>query len=523
MVPENSVPVDLLARLSRRPAEGRPRDWRILVPLTAVGHGWRVQEAAETFVDVDPADPTVVFREDRMRELVEALAALLTSDPYLMRAFQLLRLARTLRREYEPSPGRVIPLARAHVEQPVRFVIRPAGECKARHSARPFEYLEPIPGGYLRTETGGASAILIAATDEPVRPSSLRRSLAHELAHYINHLVQDSGLPYSGRERAHSVYDIRTAAFAYVEGEPQAFLAFLQDLMGEQAEEPLFVRKQARADFVRRLLTPNQFLRSELACGRVLAALLNDRRIRNHYVAPAFYRVVAPAYPTLAAAYRLNRTMVREAISPADNAYLKVQWVRLRHDPADTLELLRAYLTEFPTQRRLALRVIADVSSGLLVSDEAPRRALHEVAARIRDAAAGDRAPGGGPETARVRGENKRWWRRLVARGTGLVGDTRSPLFASSKRGAIDLNRAELEEIAHILRISHVEAAKLARNRDALRPGEYLDLQDVLRPPPRSLRSGAKWEPLRSRTWKAVQAAVEAGAAIAANPLRRRD
>lgn len=522
MVPGETVPFDLLARLNRRVPDARPRDWRILVPLSSVGHGWRVVDAAgprgETFVDVDPDDPGVVYRDERVRQLVETLAGLLGGDPYLGRAFQLLKLARTMRREYEPARGRIIPLARAHVDQPVRFVLLPAGDVKARHSARPFAYLEPAPNGYLRAETGGASAILISGLPEPGREANLRRSLAHELAHYINHLMQDSGLPYSGRERAHSLYDIRTASFAYVEGEPQAFLALLQDLVGDgHGAGALFRRTEKRAAFVRRLVSPNQFLRSELACGRVLAALLVDRSIRGHYLRPSFYRVVAAAYPQLAGAYEITREQVRDAISPADNAYIKLQWVRLRHDPVDTLELLRAYLTEFPSQRRLALRVIADVSSGLLVSSEAPSRALREATARIRDAAEPS------AEAVRVRFENRRWWRRLVRRGTGLVGDPRAPLFARTRRGVVDLNRAEVEELAQVLRLAGTEAAKLVRNRAALRPGEYLDLLDVLRPPPRALRQGMRWEPLASSTWKRVLSAIESGRDISENPLRRRD
>jgi hypothetical protein len=523
MVPGDTAPVDLRARLNRRVAEGRPRDWRILVPLSSMGHGRRVVDPAgprgEAFVDVDPADGALAFRDERVRQLVETLDDLLSNDPYVLRAFQLLRLARTMRREYEPARGRIIPLARAHVDQPVRFVLLPAGDVKARHSARPFAYLEPAPNGYLRAETGGASAILISGLPEPGREAQLRRSLAHELAHYINHLLQDGGLPYSGRERAHSLYDVRTAAFAYVEGEPQAFLEFLQHLVGEgHSAGPLIRRTLKRAAFVRRLVTPNQFLRSELACGRVLAALLNDRSIRGHYLRPSFYEVVASAYPGLAGAYRLTREQVRAAIPPEENAYIKVQWVRMRHDPADTLELLRAYLTEFPSQRRMALRVIADVSSGLLISEDAPRRALQEAAARIRDAA----NPLLG-EAVRVRGENRRWWRRVVMRGTGLVGDPRAPLLARTRRGVVDLNRAEVEELAHVLRVSSTEAAKLARNRAALRPGEYLDLLDILRPPPRALRQGGNWAPLASSTWKRVLSAVESGRELSASPLRRRD
>ena len=507
----------------------RPREWRILVPLSAVGHGWRVVDPTgprgETFVDVDPADPEVAFRDLRLREVVDTLATLLYDDPYIVQAFHLLRLARTFKREYEPSQGRVIPLSRAIADQPVRFVVLQAGDAKLRHSSRPFAYLEPVPAGYLRAETGGSSAILIYGPSAAERIPQLRRSLLHELAHYINHLIQDSGLPYSGRERRHSLYDIRTAAFAYVEGEPQAFLAFVENLVraGRPSLERSLIRSpRRRAEWVDRLLTPNQFLRSELACGRLLGALLNDRSLRNHYLRPSFYEPVASAYPSLKGAYRLRRAQVRAAVTPAENAWLKVQYVRLRHDPADTLEFLRAYLTEFPSQRRLALRVIAAASAGLLVSAESARHQLAYSCARIRAAAvpaseraAATRAAAGHRESAR------RAWTQLVRRGCGLVGDPRSPLPAFTTRGEVDLNRAEPPELARTLRIPLAEATKLARNRDALRPGEYLDPSDVLRPPPRALRSNLRWEPILPRTARKVAAAINAAAATSTSPLRR--
>lgn len=512
------VPLPHRARVPRRfDPQLHPRDWRILVPLSAVGHGWRVVDPSgprgETYVDVDPGDPQVAFRDLRLREVVDTLAELLADDPYIVQAFHLLRLARSLKRDYEPAQGRVIPLARALADQPVRFVVLPAGDAKLRHSARPFAYLEPVPAGYLRAETGGSSAILIYGPSATTRIAQLRRSLLHEMAHYINHLMQDSGLPYSGRERRHSLYDIRTAAFAYVEGEPQAFLAFVERLVGE---DRLIRHPKRRADWVSRLLTPNQFLRSELACGKLLGALLNDRSIRNHYLRPSFYEPVASNYPALKGHYRLKRAQVRAAVPPAENAWLKVQYVRLRHDPADTLEFLRAYLTEFPSQRRLALRVIAGCSSGLLVSPEAERDQRKYAAARIRAAATGDWR-----EARTVRDAARRAWTQLVRRGCGLVGDPRTPLVARTSKGEVDLNRDEAARIARVLRIRRAEAAKVERNRDALRPREYLEPTDVTKPPPRALRPNVRWEPLTSKAARKITAALDAAGPASGNPLRR--
>ena len=158
----------------------------------------------------------------------------------------------------------------------------------------------------------------------------------------------------------------------------------------------------------------------------------------------------------------------------------------------------------------MALKVIADVSSGLLITAEAPRRALAEACAWIR-------SPEKGLE---VRAANRAWWRALVQRGTGLVGDTRTPLTLKTKRGELDLNRAEPEALARVLRIPATEALKLSRNRDALRPGEYLDLLDVMRPPPRAIRPNSCWDGILTRTWKKVCAASEAASHLSASPLR---
>src|SRR5256885_239489 len=120
----DSVPLDRAAPVARREAEARPREWRILVPLASVGQGWKVDDPSgpqgETFVDVDPSDPALSFRDAKIREVVDQLCVLLASDPHIARAFQLLRLSRAMKREYEPAQGRVIPFARAQADRPVR-------------------------------------------------------------------------------------------------------------------------------------------------------------------------------------------------------------------------------------------------------------------------------------------------------------------------------------------------------------------------------------------------------------------
>jgi len=77
-------------------------------------------------------------------------------------------------------------------------------------------------------------------------------------------------------------------AFAYVEGEPQAFLSFLQ-------EARALIASRAAAAWCA-APDPNQFLRSELACGR---SWPRSRRSLDPQplLRPSFYEVVAAAYP----------------------------------------------------------------------------------------------------------------------------------------------------------------------------------------------------------------------------------
>ncbi|MBI4863142.1 MAG: hypothetical protein HY815_23180, partial [Candidatus Riflebacteria bacterium] len=433
---------------------------------------------------------------------------LLTEDRFLTRAFRLVEIAVSLRSGQDALLGR--PASRARPGQPVDFLLMLEGQPKARHSMRRVTCLEWGDAGYVPETLEAGSRIRISGTPAQVARhlGVLRRSLLHELAHYVHNLVQDWGIPYSGRDPHHSVYEIRTAPFAFVEGEPQAFLAFLETIepAGPDAlDERLLRRTSARRAWVRRLVSPNQFLRAELACGQVMAALLNSKALREHYVQSSFYRLVASAYPALGSG-TISARRVRMAISPAENAFIKFQFIKVKYNPANTLDFLRGYLREFPGQRRRALRAIAVASDGLLLDQHASRSALRELSARVRLSLRKDAESL--TNLRDLRRERRARWMGLIAAGADLVDDAVTPLWVAAANGEIDVNRVGAAELVSGLDLEPEEAAKIVTNRRALRSGEYLDLLDVARPRPRALKHGSSWTPLEERTYFRILGAV---------------
>jgi hypothetical protein len=509
------------------------RPWRLLVPRIALadvrgptaGPGTWVgsgQERRQTlFVEIDPACGDPAFRDPAMLASVRAVERMLTEDPQVRAAFRFLDIARALRRALRPPPRRRrerVP-GRTCTDRRVQLLLIPGGEPKARHSARGLRYLVSTPAGLVQVDRGTSAIVISGLPGRTERCMvSLSRSLLHELAHYIHHFVQVSGLPYSGRERRHSVFDIRSAPFAYVEGEPQAFLAFLDDVTPGPGRS---VRRPARRGaWLRHLVTANQFLRSELACGVLLAQLLNDPGLRRHYLRCTFYRAVLPAYPALARGGRLTRAAIRATISPAENAYIKYQFIRVKHDPANTLEFVNAYLSEYPSQRRRVQSILARVSRGRLVDPAARRLNLSILAARLR--AAGRSDPAARRAAARLDGQASVRFRAVAAGLARLDVDVRAPLIARTGRGVVDLNRAPSHEVDRVLRIGAHEARKLVANRAVMRSGEFLHPMDLLRAPPRALRPGASgWMALGQAAASRVLAGISAAAGAPASPFWR--
>jgi hypothetical protein len=403
---------------------------------------------------------------------------------------------------------------------PSEVVVVPSASIRSRHSIRRLTYLEEAQVGFRPQTTGGVSLIVVSGPPGKLlcRLPLVRRSILHELAHCIHNVVQASGIPYSGRDPRHAVREIRNAPFAYVEGEPQAFLSFLDHVVPRDPsgrDSGLSRRGRRPGRFVRRILTANQLLRSELACGWVLGSLLVDPRIGAHYLPASFYRIVAPAYPELAGR-RLTKSLIKRVISPSDNGYIRYQYVRLKHDPGNVMEFLRAYLAEFPCQRVRAMRLIARRSAGLLLSEDAGRRNLAGVRERIL-AGLGVSRPD--PVEAR-RGARERaaWICRLARETEELVGDVRTPMVIRTSRGVIDLNRSGGAEIAHVLGIDRGDAQIVVANRRELRAGEYLDLLDLVRPRSRALHPGATWRELSPSTYGLLLAKIHA-ASISESPF----
>jgi len=506
-----------------------PMPWEILVPLSALAD--RRQLGALTtglpprdiYLRLDPRVDPPPFKDQEFGPLVRAVAELLRTDPHLAQAFRLARLALTMRSSFGIVSGGSSPIRTVlSRSSSIELVVVPDATIKSCHSTRRLTYLMMTPHGYTPATTEGASHIILSGRPADLlrRLHLVRRSILHELAHCVHHHLQASGIPYSGRDRRHFVREIRTAPFAYVEGEPQAFLLFLDGLVDRIADEDggsLVRRPRARRAWVRRLLTANQFLRSELACGYVLAALLTDTAIRRHFLSPSFYRLVAAAYPGLRQK-KLTRQLVRRTITPEDNAYIKYQFVRLKYDPGNTLQFLQAYLEEFPAIRRRVLRVIARASGGLLLSTAAARRNLNELSARIVRARVGDESSR--QRHALVRRENREWLRALVRCHCNLVGDARTPLIVRTDRGEVDLNRASAEEFVKVLGIDQSEALKIVTNRSSLRAGEYLDLLDLIDPRPRALTPGAVWRELTPAAYGFILSQVQSSG-VSESPLRQ--
>jgi len=264
----------------------------------------------------------------------------------------------------------------------------------------------------------------------------------------------------------------------------------------------------------------NQILRNEGAFSAVLNELLIHEDIQNKYEKPEFYKQVQNAYPELTGKdfSKLTVNDIKKVISPADNAFIKVQHIKTKYDAKTTDDFLNKYFQEYKNQQKTVANIVHGKTSGTLVSSKADELArTNQNAVKAYKEAIKDKSPEGQKKAQKLL-KQIRMTKELRAKLHESAvkdsietqkltqADSKTPLLIMLQDGKtqIDLNKASATEIAKVPGIDQKTGQMIVANRNNMQTGEYLDVKDVFHPYGSTLKDVSKYQDIGERAGETV-------------------